>query len=42
VDFPLTEEQIAECERELREHRLDPNSALPWAEVKEWLWSRRR
>jgi putative addiction module component (TIGR02574 family) len=42
ADLPLTEKQIAECERELAEHRSDPSGALPWPEVKEWLRSRRR
>lgn len=41
VDMPpLTDEQIRECERELAEHRADPNSSIPWEEAKTWLRSR--
>jgi putative addiction module component (TIGR02574 family) len=36
----LTDEQIAECERELAEHRADPSSALPWEDVMAELRSR--
>ena len=36
---PLSEEQVAEMERRLAEHETDPSSALPWEEVRKWLWS---
>jgi putative addiction module component (TIGR02574 family) len=39
---PPTAEVIEECERRLAEHRADPTSALPWEDVKAWLWSRRK
>ena len=37
---PLTAEQIEEIDRRLAEHRKDPSTALPWEEVRSWLWSR--
>jgi putative addiction module component (TIGR02574 family) len=37
---PLTIEQLDEADRRLAEHRIDPSSALPWEEVRAWLWSR--
>jgi putative addiction module component (TIGR02574 family) len=40
-DFPpLSEEQMAELDRRLAEHESNPESALPWEEVKAHLWSR--
>jgi putative addiction module component (TIGR02574 family) len=36
----LTTEQIEEAERELAAHRADPDSSIPWEDVREWLWSR--
>jgi putative addiction module component (TIGR02574 family) len=39
---PLTDEQKAEIDRRLEEHERDPSSAIPWEEVRAWLWSRRR
>jgi putative addiction module component (TIGR02574 family) len=37
---PLTDEQMAEMDRRLAEHERDPSSALPWEDVRKWLWSR--
>jgi putative addiction module component (TIGR02574 family) len=37
---PLTEEQIEEIDRRMAEHQKDPTTALPWEEVRSWLWSR--
>jgi putative addiction module component (TIGR02574 family) len=37
---PLTEEQIREVEQRLAEHDADPESAIPWQEVRERLRSR--
>jgi len=37
---PLTPEQIEEIDRRLAEHQRDPTTALPWEEVRSWLWSR--
>jgi putative addiction module component (TIGR02574 family) len=37
---PLTDEQIEEIDRRMAEHRKDPTTALPWEEVRNWLWSR--
>jgi putative addiction module component (TIGR02574 family) len=37
---PLTAEQIEEIDRRLAEHRKDPSTAVPWEEVRSWLWSR--
>ncbi len=39
---PLTPEQMAEIDRRLEEHERDPSTAIPWEEVREWLWSRRK
>jgi putative addiction module component (TIGR02574 family) len=39
---PLTDEHIAEAEREWVEHQKDPTSAVPLEEVRSWLRSRRR
>jgi len=39
---PLTLEQKAEIDRRLKEHERDPSSAIPWEEVRAWLWSRRK
>jgi putative addiction module component (TIGR02574 family) len=39
---PLTPEQKAEIDRRLKEHERDPSSAIPWEEVRAWLWSRRK
>jgi putative addiction module component (TIGR02574 family) len=33
-ELPLTEEQRQLIDRRLEEHRLDPDSAIPWEEVK--------
>jgi putative addiction module component (TIGR02574 family) len=40
--LPTTREQLDEAERRLEEHRKDPASAIPWEDVREWLWSRRK
>ena len=37
---PPTDEQIAEVERRLAEHKKDPSSAIPYEQVMERLWSR--
>lgn len=37
---PLSEEQMQEVRRRLAEHEADPNSAIPWEEVRERLWAR--
>jgi putative addiction module component (TIGR02574 family) len=37
---PLTEDQIREVERRLAEHDADPDSAVPWEEVRERFRSR--
>ncbi len=39
---PLTAEQKAEIDRRLEEHERNPSSAIPWEEVRAWLWSRRK
>jgi putative addiction module component (TIGR02574 family) len=39
---PLTDEQMAEMDRRLAEHERNPSSALPWGDVREWLWSRNK
>ncbi|HWC91596.1 MAG TPA: addiction module protein [Pseudolabrys sp.] len=39
---PLTAEQKAEIDRRIEEHERDPSSAIPWEEVRAWLWSRRK
>lgn len=38
--FPLTDEQLAELERRMEEHRRDPGSAVPWEVVRERLFNR--
>lgn len=35
--FPVTEAQKAELDRRLAEHEADPDSAIPWEEVRERL-----
>lgn len=35
---PLSEAQRAELDRRLEEHEQDPNSAIPWEEVRQELW----
>jgi putative addiction module component (TIGR02574 family) len=37
---PLAAEQIEECERRLAEHEKDPSTAIPWEDVRAYLWSR--
>ena len=37
---PVTEAQKKELRRRLAEHRADPNSALPWEEVRRRLYER--
>jgi putative addiction module component (TIGR02574 family) len=39
---PLTEEEKQEIDRRIAEHERDPSSAIPWEEVRAWLWSRRK
>lgn len=38
--LPLTEEQKAELDRRLAEHEADPDSAIPWSEVRERLYKK--
>ncbi len=38
--YPLTEAQKAELDRRLAEHEADPDSALPWEEVRERLYKK--
>jgi putative addiction module component (TIGR02574 family) len=37
---PLTEAQRREIERRLADHAANSSAALPWEEVRAWLWSR--
>ena len=37
---PLTPEQEAEIDRRLAEHEKDPSRAIPWEDVRAYLWSR--
>ena len=37
---PLTAEQEQEIDRRIAEHRKDPTTAVPWEEVRTWLWAR--
>jgi putative addiction module component (TIGR02574 family) len=39
---PLTAGELDELDRELAEHRADSSGAIPWEEVRAWLWSRRK
>ena len=36
--FPLSEEQKTEVDRRLEAHRRDPESAIPWTEVRRELF----
>jgi putative addiction module component (TIGR02574 family) len=36
---PLTDAQKKEIDRRIEEHERDPSTALPWEEVRKWLWS---
>lgn len=38
--LPLTEAQKAELNRRLEEHESDPDSAIPWTEVRERLYKK--
>ncbi|MCH7490621.1 MAG: addiction module protein [Gemmatimonadetes bacterium] len=38
--LPLTAEQQEELDRRLEEHRRDPDSAIPWEQVREELYKR--
>jgi putative addiction module component (TIGR02574 family) len=38
---PLTPEQQQEIDRRMAEHQKDPSTAIPWEDVRDWLWSRR-
>ena len=40
--FESTDEQKAELDRRLAEHEADPSTAIPYGEVRDWLWSRRK
>ena len=37
---PLTDDQKAEIDRRLAEHKRDPTRARPWEEVRARLWAR--
>jgi putative addiction module component (TIGR02574 family) len=37
---PLSEEQMQEVRRRVAEHERDPNSAIPWDEIRARLWAR--
>jgi putative addiction module component (TIGR02574 family) len=39
---PLTPEQMEEINRRIAEHERDPSRAIPYEEVRAWLWSRRK
>jgi putative addiction module component (TIGR02574 family) len=36
---PLTDAQKKEIDRRIEEHERDPSTALPWEDVRKWLWS---
>jgi putative addiction module component (TIGR02574 family) len=36
---PLTDEQCAEIDRRLAEHKKDPSTAVEWTTMRERLWS---
>ena len=38
--FPLTEAQKAELDHRLAEHETDPDSAIPWEQVRERLYKK--
>ena len=38
--LPLTEEQRAELDSRLKEHRRNPDSAIPWEQVRDDLYKR--
>lgn len=38
----LTDAQKEEIDRRMAEHERDPSRAVPWDEVRSWLWSRRK
>lgn len=38
--YPLTDAQKAELDRRLAEHEADPDSAIPWQEVRERLYKK--
>jgi putative addiction module component (TIGR02574 family) len=38
--MPLSEDQLAEVGRRIREHIANPSSALPWEDVRARLWSK--
>jgi putative addiction module component (TIGR02574 family) len=37
---PLNDDQMEEMDRRFAEHERDPSSAVPWEDVRKWLWSR--
>jgi putative addiction module component (TIGR02574 family) len=39
-EMPLTDVQMEEMDRRFAEHERDPSSAVPWEDVRKWLWSR--
>jgi putative addiction module component (TIGR02574 family) len=39
---PVSDEVLEEAERRIDEHERDPGSAIPWEDVRTWLWSRRK
>ncbi len=38
--LPLTDAQKAELDRRLKEHEMDPGSAIPWEAVRERLYKK--
>jgi len=40
--FVLTQELKAELDRRLAEHEADPSTAVPYEDVRDRLWSRRK
>ena len=38
--FPLTEAHKAELDRRLADHEADPDSAIPWEQVREGLYKK--
>jgi putative addiction module component (TIGR02574 family) len=39
--FSLTDEQVAELERRMEDHRMNPESGIPWEVVRERLFNRK-
>ena len=41
AEFVLTDELKAELDRQAAEHEADPDSSIPWEEVRTKLWNKR-